>query len=171
MSAPLLLLAALAASSSAHAAPSDQGAGAVRVSFGGGAAEVGGAARVGLDGEFWVLPRMGVGARLSGGMDGFDDGRSVFLGEVLVPLRLVGGDRLSLVATPGLGVAQLTARPPPDGGVDAQTLPIGTTSSASLGLALNGRIGFLSLAAGPRFETYAFRGVAGSMNVGVGVGW
>lgn len=167
----LLTLAALAAASPAFAAPADQGSGAVRLSVGGGAAEVGESARVGVDGEFWVLPRMGVGARLSGGLDGFDDGRTVFLGEVLVPLRLVGGTRLSLVATPGLGVAQLTARPGIDGGVEGETLPIGTTSSASLALALNGRIGFFSFAVGPRFETYAFRGVAGSMNVGAGVGW
>ncbi len=151
-----------------------RGGGAVRVGAGAGVSEVGASVRVGGQGEVWAMYRLGVGLRAGAGVDGLTTGRTVVFGEVVGPVRVLGGDDLAIVLTPGLGAAWLTAytsQATLESGVTADTTAVGLTSSASLAAELYGSFGFLSFTAGPRVETFGFQTVAGTMNFGVGIGW
>lgn len=156
---------------------SGAGSGSIRLGGGAGVADVGGAVRLGVEGEQWVLSRLGLGLRGGFGIDGLNDGRQMILGEVLVPLRVLGNDSLALVLAPGIGIAHLAAyrtqasADEEDVGITVDTTDRGLTSSASLGANLYGRLGFLAMAVGPRYETYGFRTSTLTLQLTVGLGW
>lgn len=174
MIAPLLAILISTANAEDEGDAPRRGGGAVRVGAGAGVSEVGASVRVGGQGEIWAKYRLGVGLRLGAGVDGLTTGRTVIFGEVVAPLRILGGDDLAVVLTPGLGAAWLTAYASSatlEDGVTADTTAVGLKSSASLAAELYGRFGFLSFTAGPRVESFGFNTVAGTMNFGVGIGW
>ena len=174
MIAPLLALVVGLAHAADDGDSSRSGGGAVRVGAGAGVSEVGASVRVGGQGEVWAKYRLGVGLRLGAGVDGLTTGRTVLFGEVVAPLRVLGGDDLAVVLTPGLGAAWLTAYESSatvESGVTADTTAVGLKSSASIAAELYGRFGFLSFTAGPRVESFGFNTVAGTLNFGVGIGW
>ncbi len=166
----------IALSTLAFAAP-DAGSGAVRLTGGAGTSEVGAAVRAGLEGEVWVLPRLAVGARAAGGIDGLDTGRMVVVGEALMPIRALGGEALSIVITPGLGVVDRyeydtdVALSTAGVSIDPGTEHEGLASSASIAAGLYGRMSVVSVTLGPRIETYAFRTSSTTLQLGLGLGW
>jgi hypothetical protein len=173
-----MLIALLVSSGLALAEEPRVGSGTIRLGAGAGVSEVGASGRVGAEGEVWVMKRLGVGLRGAGGIDGLNTGRTLIVVEPTLPIRVIGGQDLSLVLVPGVGVASMTAYEAnaqldenynPDISTDSQYE--GLAMSASVFAGMYGRMGFLAMTAGPRYEVYAFRDQAVTLNLTIGAGW
>jgi hypothetical protein len=154
------------------------GSGTVRLGAGAGVSEVGASGRVSGEGEVWVMKRLGVGLRAVGGIDGLDTGRTLLVVEPTLPIRVIGGQDLALILTPGIGIASVNSYVAKaeldenyDTDVSTDSQYEGVAMSASVFGGLYGRMGFLAMTAGPRYEVYNFKDQAVTLNLAVGVGW